>query len=211
MTFHVVERRYRSGFSWHKGIGAIAGATNCTARIERGYTVKFNRLARLGGLAIGIAALAACQQETAPAEPSNPDAKPGLSVDGGKLVLPAVKGNPGAAYFALSNSGDKAAELAAVYVEGAARSEMHETSGGKMAKIEKIEVQPGETIKFERGGKHVMAFELNDSIQAGGTTEMTLIFADGDKLSTPLAVESVIGATGEVANEMDGMDHGDAH
>jgi copper(I)-binding protein len=141
--------------------------------------------------------LAACQQsgEPAPSEGQDahaaPDAKPGLSASGGVLILPAVPGRPGAAYFSIANNSENAAELAAVHVEGALKAEMHETSGGSMAKLEKLPIAPGETVKFTQGGKHVMAFDLNEDLQAGGMTEMTLIFADGDKLSTPLKIEAM--------------------
>ena len=46
---------------------------------------------------------------------------------------------------------------------------------------------------FEPGALHVMAFELDAKLAAGGTAEMTLTFADGDKLSAPLKIESRTG------------------
>ena len=52
-------------------------------------------------------------------------------------------------------------------------------------------------VQFAPGGKHVMVFDLEDTVKAGGTTEMTLTFADGDKLSAPLKVETVTGSGGE--------------
>lgn len=142
--------------------------------------------------------LAACQQGAkAPAEP-NPDAKPGLALADGRLVLPAVKGNPGAAYFTLTNGGSAPASLAAIYIEGSARAEMHETNGNSMAPLTALEVKPGETVKFEPGGKHVMVFELEDKVAVGATIEATLTFADGDKLSAPLKVEPVGGGHGDM-------------
>lgn len=131
----------------------------------------------------------------ASAAPTNgPDAKPGLSVADGVLVLPAVKGNPGVAYFAVTNASDKPASLAAVFVDGAGKAEMHETKGGKMEPMNWAQVDPGATVTFERGGKHVMLFELNDKLKAGGTAEMTLTFSGGDKVSTPLRIETAGGA-----------------
>lgn len=156
-------------------------------------------------LALGAAlVLTACQQEAAkPADPS-PDAKPGLTLSDGRLTAPAVPGNPGAAYFTLQNGGSAAATLAAVSVEGAEKSEMHETSGGSMSPLAKLEIKPGETVKFGAGGKHVMVFGLKPDIAPGGTVEITLTFADGDKLSAPLTVEGPGGG-------MRAMDHGDGH
>ncbi len=158
--------------------------------------MKFTPLALMFALA-----LAGCQQKAAAPAEANPDAKPGLTLSAGQLSMPAVKGNPGAAYFTLTNSGE-AATLAAVSVAGAEKSEMHETTGGSMATIAPLTLKAGETVKFARGGKHIMVFGLDASIAAGNKAEITLIFADGDKLSAPLEVL----AAGQVP-----MDHGDMH
>lgn len=171
--------------------------------------------------------LAGCQkepkQEAAP-EPSaaasaGTEARPGLSASGGQLLLPSVKGRPGAAYFTLVNGGDQPVTLAAVSIAGAEKAEMHETSGGSMEPVAAIAVKPGETVSFARGGRHVMAFGLAPSVTAGGSAEMTLTFADGDKLSVPLKVSAMAGAAAQPATggggggTMSGMDmgHGDAH
>ena len=159
-------------------------------------------------LAVSIAALSACGQQPAKDEAIStaPEAKPGLALSEGALVLPAVKGNPAGGYFTLVNNGDKAVTLAAVTVTGAARAEMHETTGESMAPLDSLEIKPGETVKFERGGKHVMAFELDPALTAGGTSEITLTFADGDKISAPLKLEAPGGAMHDMS-DMEGMDH----
>ena len=149
------------------------------------------------------ALLSACQQQDpAPADPS-PEAKPGLALSAGRLVLPAVRGNPGAAYFTLTNGGAAPATLAAVWIDGADKAEMHETAGGSMAPLAALEVKPGETVAFEPGAKHVMAFGLKPGLEPGGEAEMTVTFADGDKLSAPLKLEAAGGGDGS----MKGMDH----
>lgn len=160
-------------------------------------------------LAISLTALSACNQQPAKDEATSaaPEAKPGLALTEGSLVLPAVKGNPAGGYFTLVNNGDKAVTLAAVSVTGAARAEMHETTGGSMAPLAKLEIKPGETVKFERGGKHVMAFYLDGTLAVGGTSEITLTFADGDKVSAPLKLEAPGGAMKHDMDAMAGMDH----
>lgn len=162
--------------------------------------------------------LAGCQQNTTPeaektaasATEAAPEAKPGITVSGGLLVLPAVKGNPGAAYFDLANGGAAASTVAAVSIDGAGKAEMHETSGGSMAPVADLAVKPGETVKFVRGGKHVMVFDIADRVKPGGTAEMTITFAGGDKISAPLKVQSMADALGGDAagSDMAGMDHG---
>jgi len=182
-----------------------------------------NSLRSLGlSCVLATALLSACSSEKAPeaaretagAPAAEVDAKPGIAVSEARLVLPAVPGRPAAVYFTLANKGDKPATLAGVHVEGAAKAEMHQTTGGQMAPVDKVDLAPGTEVKFAPGGMHVMAFELADTLKAGGKAEMTLTFADGDKASVPLSVEPAGGGAADHAmeGEMDGsMDHGDMH
>lgn len=135
-----------------------------------------------------------------------PDAKPGLSLTAAKLMLPVIEGRPGAAYFTFANNADKPVTIAAITIQGVGRTEMHETVGGKMSPIKDVTVAPGETVAFERGGKHIMAFDVAPTLTAGGTSEITLTFADGDKLSAPLAIEAMAGAMAGGT-----MNHGSGH
>lgn len=152
--------------------------------------------------------LAACQQQQAE-EPAAaaPDAKPGLSAADGVLMLPAVKGNPGAAYFTLANGSDTAANLMAVAIDGAGRTEMHETVDGKMAAVPSVTVEPGKPVEFKPGGLHVMAFDMASPPEAGSVIEATLTFEGGDKLTLPLTVQ----ARGGDQADHGQADHGGAH
>jgi len=160
-------------------------------------------------LALGLG-LGACQQEAPPAPeetaagalPSadGPDAKPGMSASAGRLVLPVVEGRPAAVYFTVRNDGETIAKLVSVHVQGAAKAEMHKTEGGTMSAVDEIAIKPGETVEFAPGGYHVMAFEPTTPPAPGGTTELTLSFSDGDKLSMPLTVETM-------GDGMGGMHH----
>ena len=161
-------------------------------------------------LALLAMALGACQQqakegEAAPAASSAPAAKPGMTLSEGRLVLPAVEGNPAAAYFALSNGGKGTVSIAAVAIDGTGKAEVHQTVGGSMSPVDRIDIEPGTAIKLEPGALHVMAFDLDPKLVAGGTAEMTVTFADGDKLSAPLKIE----ARGEAMEGMAG--HGESH
>lgn len=155
-------------------------------------------------------ALAACQQPSGDAGSGDeaaeaaPDSKPGLSIADGKLVLNAVEGRPAAAYFTVTNNGEDNTEIVGAYIEGAERSEMHETRGGTMSQVDALPIAAGETIAFEPGGKHVMAFGVMGALGPGEESEITLTFAGGDKVSAPLAVEKMGAA-------METMDHGDSH
>lgn len=167
-------------------------------------------------LVASLLLVAACKQEsptpqasqgaeaTASATAATTTAQAGITASDGKLVLPAVKGNPGAAYFMLSNSATKPTTLTSVAIEGVGKAEMHETKGGTMTPLPSLDVPAGDMVMFERGGRHVMAFDLDAKLAAGGTAEMTLTFADGTKVSLPLAIEAAGGPDS-------GMDHGAMH
>jgi len=81
-----------------------------------------------------------------------------------------------------------------VDVAGAGMAMLHETKdmGGhsSMTDMAAPELKPGESMAFAPGGKHVMVDDLPERLKPGGTVEMTITFADGDKLSAPLKVEA---------------------
>jgi hypothetical protein len=151
-----------------------------------------------------VALLAACNPSPSvdPAAPettvAEPDTKPGLALAGGKLVLPAVKGNPGAVYFTLTNASTKSATLAAVDVAGAGMAMLHETTQmdghSSMQDMKDPLIKPGETLVLAPGGKHVMVDGIPAQWQPGGTVELTLTFSDGDKLSAPVTLTAPGGA-----------------
>jgi len=153
-------------------------------------------LALSAAVAIAVS-LAGCQNSDAPAPQetrtgsANPDAKPGISASGGRLVLPVVAGRPAAAYFALRNDGPAITSLVGVHVAGTGEAQMHKTEGGSMKPVDKLDVTPGSSVEFGPGGLHVMAFNPDESLKEGGNAELTLTFSDGDKLSMPLRIETM--------------------
>lgn len=156
---------------------------------------------RLAVLAAAALAAAGCQKEAGPAPEASataPDAKPGLSLSGGRLVLPAVKGNPGAVYFALTNGSAKPVTIAAFDVAGAGMAMLHETkeiaAHSTMMDMASPKLKPGETLTLSPAAAHVMVDRIPAGLIPGGTVELTIVFADGDKLSAPLAIEAPGGA-----------------
>ena len=143
---------------------------------------------------------------------AGPDAKPGISVSEGKLILPVIPGRPAAVYFKVRNGGPGKAVLAGVDVTGAAKAEMHKTDGSMMSSVKELQLEPGAEVDFAAGGLHVMVFDLDPKLKAGGTTELTLTFADGDKASLPLAISTMgadTPAQGMAGHDMSGHDMGD--
>ena len=138
-------------------------------------------------------ALAGCQKEAAQDTASEADM--GIAASNVRLVLPAVKGNPGAVYFDIVNEARDYAVLRKVEVTGAKDAMMHDTIDNngvmEMVSLQPVNLVKGEVVKFERGGKHVMAMELDETLEAGGTTEVTFTFTGGDKLSVPATIEAI--------------------
>jgi periplasmic copper chaperone A len=136
-----------------------------------------------------ILTLAACQQAAPKA----------TSVESAMVRLPAVKGNPGAAYFTLKG-GPVDDRLMAVSSPLAVRAEMHAMAmnGGQMnmAPIDGGLAVPAKgRIAFETGGKHVMLFDLSPKVSAGSKMPLTLSFASGATLD----VQADVVAPGEEA------------
>lgn len=148
-------------------------------------------------LVLCMGALASCQKESPPAEAA-PEGIPGVSASNARLVLPAVKGNPGVIYFDIVNAGDEFVAMRTVEVAAAKQTTMHETitQNGQTTMVEMapLTLNKGEPVKFEPGGKHVMAMDLDPALKAGDTTEVTVTFAGGDKMSFPATVEAPGGA-----------------
>jgi hypothetical protein len=143
-------------------------------------------------LALGTITLSGCGGQSADQTEAAPEGFPGITVSNARLVLPAVKGNPGAVYFDVAYKGDDTAVIRAAAVEGAKSAMMHEYSDWNgetvMGEMIPTPIKSGSTMKFEPGGRHVMAMELDDSLVPGGTTEVTLTFLGGDKFSFPAEI-----------------------
>jgi copper(I)-binding protein len=118
--------------------------------------------------------VSACQQQ--PAEPV---------VEKAWARLPAVAGNPGAAYFTLKG-GSQADKLVGIASSAAARAELHETmQHGRMSTMQptrEVVLDVGNTVEFAPGGKHVMLFGLSPSLKPGDRIPLVLTLASGKKL-----------------------------
>lgn len=125
---------------------------------------------------------------------------PDAAVTDATVRLPAVRGNPGAAYFTL-HGGEKDRTLVKITSPVVGNTEMHDmkTENG-MAMMVPIEgglpVPKGATISFQSGGKHVMLFDMKPDLKAGDAIALTFEFADGSK-ETASAKAIAAGGEGE--------------
>ena len=142
-------------------------------------------------------ALGACtsEPETTEAAPVE-GVLPGVTVSEARLVLPPVSGNPAAIYLTLTNDGDRLLTINGVEVSGAKSAAIHKVTRYNMktamATVDPLHVKTGETKTFEPGGLHVMAFELDETLEAGGSVEVTF-----DAFSGPLKFTAPIQAAGD--------------
>jgi copper(I)-binding protein len=127
------------------------------------------------------------------------DDRPGSVESGGPIFqLPVLPGRPGAAYFAI---GVPAAHGALVGVTSpqAGRVEMHETmrqgSTSGMRPLARIAPENGRIV-LERGGRHLMLFDVNPSLAAGGTARLVLRFENGQTRTLDARVFDVGGEHG---------------
>lgn len=145
-------------------------------------------------LAAAALSLAACSNEAENAAPVAETNPTGLTITNARLMLPPVTGNPAAIYFDLENEGSRAVAVRRADVADAGSAAIHNTmeSNGQMSMGEMgpLAIPAGETVKFEPGGKHIMVYELSREVTAGGTTELTLTIAGGDKVSVAVPVQA---------------------
>lgn len=119
-----------------------------------------------------------------------------LFVDNAYVRLPAVAGRPGVAYFTV-HGGKDAATLISVTSPLVIKSELHESmSHGGMASmvpVKDVPVPAKATLTFAPGGKHVMLFDINKSVEPGGKVTLVFTFSNNDRLE----VEAPVIAAGD--------------
>lgn len=134
-----------------------------------------------------LLALGGCKQDE---PPRKADPAGGVLIEDGRLVLPAVKGNPAAAYVKIANVTDKPIQITEVAVSSAMGAMMHETVGGQMKDLTNPVIPAKGTLDFSPGARHIMVMGLPPGIIANSTLELSIKFAGGGRASTPLVVQN---------------------
>jgi periplasmic copper chaperone A len=115
----------------------------------------------------------------------------------GLIVLDAwVRQVPGsdvaAAYLALRNPTTHPITITSIESSVAEHVMIHETKtvGGQsqMRPHEQLVIAPGQTVKFEPGGLHVMLMGLTQPVAAGKSFPLVLLLADGTKVQVAAVV-----------------------
>lgn len=170
---------------------------------DRPMTASPRLIAFIAALALPLA-LPACGDSTKvdenlQEEATEPQPQLGLLLTDVAVRLPAVADRPGGAYFTLRSLRDEPVRIAGAAVEGVGEAQLHETTMedgvSMMASAGTIVLDPRETVQFAPGGFHVMLFDIDPSLQPGGTTDLTLTLENGDKLS---AIARIVGPAEEL-------------
>ena len=156
-----------------------------------------------GGMLLGLVACGEAPKVPVEGDATEaaPEAPPGISVSDARVQLPAVSGRPGVAYFTVSQASGPPRSIAAVAVEMAGRTEMHETikvgEAMTMRPVVAIPLESGKSVEFVPGGKHIMLFDLDPKLRFQDSVELTVTFDGGDKATARAKVTTV--------NTMEGM------
>ncbi|MBB1328113.1 copper chaperone PCu(A)C [Pseudoalteromonas sp. SR43-7] len=98
-------------------------------------------------------------------------------------------------YLTLINHSGAAATLTKATIDGLGRVEIHEHSHVdgmmKMQQVESVEIKAHESVSFQPGGYHLMAFEPQEPLKVGQERKLTLYFSDGNRLFTNAQVVSL--------------------
>lgn len=96
---------------------------------------------------------------------------------------PAAKGSAGAGFGDFTNTGKEPVSLVSITTAGAASASVHQTvqTNGvfSMKAVPTLVIAPGQTVKFEPGGYHVMFAGLKSALAPGSKIPATLTFKRG--------------------------------
>lgn len=111
-----------------------------------------------------------------------------------RATPPAAK--TGAGYMTILNKGTTADRLIAISSAAAGRVEVHRmTMDGTIMRMrpvpEGVEIGPGQSVKLEPGGFHLMMMELREPLKQGQKVPVTLRFERAGPVTVELAVEAM--------------------
>ncbi len=145
---------------------------------------------------LAAAALVGCGGTESP--PSPPAGEGGVAVDAGWVAVEAAYLRPSlpphtlaAGFLTLVGRGEDLS-LVEVRTPGAGRVELHTMADvqGRMVmrRVDRFDLAPDGRTVLERGGDHLMFFELDAAWELGRLIPLTLVFADGRELELELPV-----------------------
>lgn len=100
----------------------------------------------------------------------------------------------GAAYLQVTNTGKQSERLIGARTPLAERVELHthvmESGMMRMRQVAAIDLPPGDRVRLEPGGLHLMLFGLHQPLVAGDQLPLTLKLESGERLELDFAVRA---------------------
>jgi copper(I)-binding protein len=120
-------------------------------------------------------------------------APPGSILVTGAWTRPVASGQTDAGYLTITNSGKTADRLISASSPEAGKVEMHVSAMvGDMSTMKPVaaglDLAPGQTVRFEPGGYHLMFEGVKGEEKLGGAVPVTLTFAKAGKIKVAFAV-----------------------
>lgn len=136
--------------------------------------------------------LAGCEQENEHERGNNLEGQTGIHIEGA-WARPGSEGRISAAYFLITNFGDKPDTLLTVKSDVARNAEIHESYEREegmtgMREVTDLEIPAQSTIRFEQGGLHIMLIQLTRPLQHGDSFNLTLTFENHGELMLEIPV-----------------------
>lgn len=90
-----------------------------------------------------------------------------------------------AVYGTLANEGEQAVTVSSFGTDRASRAHLHSTVSEdgmmKMRQLDDLIIAPGETVRLQPGGMHIMLMELAEPLEEGASFAVTVGTAAGDE------------------------------
>lgn len=106
-----------------------------------------------------------------------------------------------AGYLTLTNAGDTAVDILAAQSDRFRTVTVHQTvienGVSRMREVNRLEIAPGEEIKFAPGGMHLMLMQPRSEVLAGDRIEITFLMSDGQRVRAIFEVPPAEGASTE--------------
>ncbi len=111
-----------------------------------------------------------------------------------RFIIPSV---PAAGYFTLTNAGHEMHVLTGASSPACGTLMMHKSMSAdgedQMVMVTSLDVPPNGAVTFGPGGYHLMCMQPSKDMKVGARVPVTLMFADGTKLSQDFSVHGVGG------------------
>lgn len=126
---------------------------------------------------------------------NRPPPEPRATVEHAMVILPAVPGRPGAAYFTLRTNNDPT-RLTGIASARIGRIELHETLDrdgvSRMVPLHDPAFSPAAPLAFTPGRRHAMLFEVDPSLRPGDRVPLTFSFEPAPAVTVSAEVRAAV-------------------